>query len=1487
MATNSKKKIIGAVLVEGAGIAGVQASLDLANSGFKVYLVNRSATIGGMMSHLDKTFPTGDCAICVISPKLVECARNLNIEILSLSELDRIEGEPGNFKAFVKKFPRYINEKICNDCGDCTKACPAEVNDIFNRSLGKRKAVQKYYAQAIPNMPNMLKLGHAPCKVKCPANINIQGYIQLIKKKEYIKAVNLIRERNPLAAICGRVCPAPCETVCTRANVDQAMAIRQLKRFAVDQEIKMIQSGELALPEEKIPTSDAKKIAIIGGGPSGLTAAGDLADKGFAVTIFEARDAAGGMLYWGIPQYRLPKNILDHEIDLIRRKGVKIVLNCFIGKDKTIIELKKEFDAVYISAGAHVSRKLGVEGEDKKGVLYGVEFLRQAGSSESKPKLKENVIVIGGGNVAVDVARTALRLGAKNVELISLEKRHEMPAYKDEIHSTLEEGIVIRNGWGPKKIIGNGEVTGIELRKCISVFDNKGKFNPSYDDNDTILKNSDQVIVAIGQMVDAELTKHIGIDIARGCFKSDPVTQETSVKGIFAGGDNAAGPGSVIDAVAAGKRAAESICRYLNGDDIFSNRFESTIKPVPEELLPSTKNITKKARAEAIELLAEKRKNNFNEIEASFSVEEAIAEAERCLNCAQCSECMECVTACEKKAIDHNMKEQIIELEVGAIVLTPGIEEFNPEAKGEYGFNRYSNVITSVQFERMLSAAGPYSGHVIRRDDGNPAKRIAWIQCVGSRDSKCGNDYCSSICCMATTKQAMIASEHLEGLDATIFNMDIRAHGKDFDQYYERARAMNNINYIKSIPSRIIQMPLTNDLRLGFNDPAKGYTEKKFDLVVLAVGLDPKATVTQSIQKLGISTNEYGFCKTDRLYPLITSKPGVFVGGAFQEPKDIPETVMQSSAAASMAMELLSSAKNTLIVSKEYPPEHDVTDEKPRIGVFICHCGINIAGTIDVEKVTESIKNEPGVVLASHTMYTCADASLSNIKEQIVKNRLNRIVVASCTPRTHEPIFRETLREAGINPYLFELANIRDQCSWVHSHEPEKATIKAIDLVKMSISRSYNLLPLEGERIPIHQNGLVIGGGVSGMTAALSLAEQGYDVDLIEKSGELGGNLALVNSTLENVSLDKFKTELIEKVNTHRNIDCYLNTEITNVGGHIGEFKIKMLKENKAKELIYGAIIIATGAVPATTKEYGYGTIKNVLTQLELETILSKKKLENLGQTFVMIQCVGSRNVEKPYCSRICCSMAVKNALKIKHTDPTATVYVLYRDLRTYGFREVYYKKAREAGIIFIRYNEDNLPEITDINGVFNAVKLESPDYHEPMIIEGDNLVLSTGINSNEDNKAISNMLKVPLNASGFYVEAHMKLRPVDFATEGLFLCGLSHSPKMLDENISQAKAAAARAATILSKTYLEVSAQVSNVDQNKCISCMTCVKACPYGAPYCNYDHKAEIERAKCMGCGICASECPARAIQLNHFKSNHFKVMIDKLFNMEESVS
>lgn len=1477
---NDKKT--GAVLVQGAGIAGVQASLDLANSGFKVYLVESSAAIGGMMARLDKTFPTGDCATCIVSPKLVECARNLNIEILTLSELEKLKGEPGNFTARVKKRSRYVDEHECNACGDCSEVCPVDIDDRFEGVMGTRKAIAKHFAQALPNVAGILKNGHAPCKMTCPANINVQGYVQLVKKKEYVKAVNLIRERNPLSGICGRICTHPCETSCTRGEVDSPVAIRLLKRFASDKEMEMIESGELSLPEEKTPASDAKKVAVIGAGPAGLTVANDLADRGFAVTVYEALEQAGGMLRYGIPEYRLPFNVLDHEIELIRRKGVTFVMNCRVGKDIQFGDIRKENESVFVSVGVHESRSLGIDGEDKNGVIQGVEFLREASSADNKPVVKGRVVVIGGGNVAVDVARTALRLGAESVEMVSLEQRKEMPAYEEEIEATVHEGIKIRNGWGPKGIFGGDSVEGIELKRCTSVFGYDGLFNPVFNENDRTRIEADQIYIAIGQRSDEGLLEHLDVETERGSIKADTVTLATSLDGVFAGGDTVSGPASAIEAVAAGKRAADSIEMYLNGEDMTVRAFDDSLRPVPEELLPSTEKVEKKERAESDEISVSQRAGNFREVEVGCSEEAALAEAERCLNCAMCSECNECVEACEHHAIDHTMQEETIELEVGAVILTPGFEEFQAESKGEFGFGRYGNVITSVQFERMLSAAGPFQGHVVRLTDGKEAKRIGWVQCVGSRDSSCGNEYCSSVCCMATTKQAMVADEHVEGLDATIFYMDIRAHGKDFDQYYERAKSKENINYVKSIPSRIVQVPGSNDLRLRFIDENGKLAEDDFDLVVLSVGMETNKSAVDCAKSLEIELNNFEFCETDRLAPLETSRAGVFVAGAFQEPKDIPETVTQASGAASMAMELLAEARGRLVTKKTYPDEHDVTDEDPRVGVFVCHCGMNIASVVDVERVVENIKNIDDVIMATDTMFTCSDASLSNIRDEIDKHKLNRVVVASCTPRTHEPLFRETLREAGLNPYLFELANIRDQCSWVHSSEPERATVKAIQLVKMAIARARLLNPLEGSYLAVDQSGLVIGGGLSGMVAGLSLAEQGYKVNIIERADRLGGHLHDIHYTLEKADISDYTKGLIERVANHPNIKVHLNTNISGIKGHIGKFVTTIGEGDSSDEISSGIIIVATGGDETKTSEFLYESSKDVITQVELEKSLSEKTFDGEAKDIVMIQCVGSRNEDRAYCSRICCSMAVKNALAIKKQNPDSNVYVLYRDIRTYGFRELYYKEAREAGVVFVRYDRDNPPVVCDENGL--SVTVKSPDMPDAIEFRADKVVLSTGVESSIGNATLSNMLKVPLNADGFYVEAHMKLRPVDFATEGIYLCGLAHSPKFIDENIAQARAAASRAATVLSKKQLDVSAQVSYVNQDKCISCMTCVNACPYSAPFRNDDNKGQIEAAKCMGCGICVSECPACAIQLHHFESGQFKVMIDSL--LQENV-
>jgi heterodisulfide reductase subunit A-like polyferredoxin len=1559
---NSEDKKTGAILVQGGGIAGVQASLDLANSGFKVYLLERSAAIGGMMSQLDKTFPTGDCATCIVSPKLVECARNLNIEILTYSELSRIEGEPGHFTVTAKRFPRYVDEKSCTDCGDCSNVCPVEVNDRFNRSLGKRKAIAKYSPQAVPNVPGILKLGHAPCKVSCPANINVQGYVQLIKKKEYLKALNLMRERNPLSAICGRVCTHPCETACTRNAVDFPVAIKRLKRFVSDKEMEMLDSGEISLPDEITPSPDAKKVAVIGAGPSGLTVAADLADRGYAVTLYESSSMAGGVIRREFPEFELPQRVLDYEIELIRRKGVSFIFDCHVGRDIPIEKLRDDYDALFIGTGVQNTHPHGIKGINLKGVQSYFEFLHRA-KEEKKTELG-NVVVIGNSKVTVDSARTAVRLGAKDVTLLfqeadtdlmvridaescigcgicvgrcpmkairietspaaknktgkiavlnpdlciacgfcthkcpvdALQIRREkadsqnrnypnIPFIKEDFDLASEEGVDIKYLATDDSIEltddGEGHVRSV---RCI-LTDPEKDGTPETRPNSQSEIEADTVVVMMDSqpgLFETTLNIHTDED---GHIITDKHGQ-TGVDTIFAGGDAVTGKSTVINAIGAGKSVAESIDRHLKGADKKSPRFVDSIKPVAEEdLIAIAEDAEKQPQVISPVLPAAQRIKSFDEVERTFSEQEALDESLRCLNCGLCSECGECVDVCETNAIDMNMTPQDIKLDVGAVILAPGFEEFQAEIKGEFGFGRYSNVITSVQFERMLSAAGPFEGHVVRRSDGREPRRIAFIQCVGSRDSKCGNEYCSSICCMATTKQALVAAEHVEGIEITIFYMDIRAFGKGFDQFYERARAQDGIEYIKSMPSRIVEIPKTKDLMLRFFNERNEVEDRVFDLVVLAVGMDPKPTVSKSLSCLGIELNEFGFCATDRLSPLETSREGVFVAGACQEPKDIPETVTQASAAASMSMEMLAQSRNDLIAEKTYPDEHDITDEEPRIGVFVCHCGINIASVIDVERVAKAVSNEPNVVMTTHTMFACSDASLSEIKESIHKYRLNRVVVASCTPRTHEPLFRDTLRESGLNPYLFELANIRDQCSWVHASEPEAANDKAIELVRMSISRARLLHPLTAESIQINQDGLVIGGGLSGMTAALSLAEQGFRVHLVERTNCLGGHLIDIHGTLEHDDISGFTNDLIDRVRNHPQITLHMEANVASVAGHIGDFVVTLSEHGEDVDVSCGAIIIATGAAYVETGEFLYNDSDNVLTQLELENGLHDKSFSGANKNIVMIQCVGSRNSEREYCSRICCSMAVKNALKIKEQNPDSNIYILYRDIRTYGFRELYYKQAREKGVVFIRYDEKTPPVVSANNGLL--VTVDSPDFPETIEIEADNVVLSTGIDAPKDNRLLADMLKVSLNPDGFFNEAHLKLRPVDFANEGIFLCGLAHSPKFIDENISQARAAAARAATVLSKTHLEASAQVSHVDQSKCISCMTCIKVCPYGAPFVNHDHKAEITAAKCMGCGICASECPARAIQLSNFESKQFNIMLDSLFQPWEAAN
>ena len=802
---------------------------------------------------------------------------------------------------------------------------------------------------------------------------------------------------------------------------------------------------------------------------------------------------------------------------------------------------------------------------------------------------------------------------------------------------------------------------------------------------------------------------------------------------------------------------------------------------------------------------------------------------------------------------------------------------------------------------------------MLRPSDRKEPKRIAWIQCVGSRDVQCGNDYCSSVCCMAAVKEAIMAVDHVPGLEATIFYNDVRAHGKGFEAYYEGAKKNYGVRFQRGIISAVKERQQTKNLLLAYIADAGEPSQEEFDLVVLSVGLRPSPGTARLASALGVELDRFGFCQGIAMAPARTTREGIFVAGTFAGPMDIPETVMTASAAASLAAETLHEARGTRIREKTFPPERDVSGQEPRVGVFVCRCGTNIARVVGVSDVVEYARSLPGVVYAEENLYTCSTDTQRKIVETIHEHQLNRVVVASCTPRTHEPLFQETLREAGLNKHLFEMANIRDQCSWVHASHPLAATFKAKDLVRMAVARARTLTPLEDVRLEVDQRAIVLGAGLTGMTAALSLAEQGFETALVERESDPGGIAGRIRRTLEvpsrvpgegsGVGADPqaHLASLIGRVRSHPRIRLYTGASVEDFSGHVGKFKMALRRQGRRVELGGGAVIVATGGMPYEPTEYRYPESDRIVTQLELEERLEDPAFAAGLREVVMIQCVGSRDEEHPYCSRVCCQEAVKNALAVKQANPAARVYVLFRDMRTYGMSELHYLRAREAGVVFIRFEPESKPEVSiTIETPIEARGLQPPGLGEsgldhesvlrvtviddvlnrPVELRPDLVVLSAAIRPDPQAHAVSQLLKVPLAADGFFLEAHAKLRPLDFPTEGIFLAGLAHAPKTMAESISQALGAAARAATILSHATMDRSGIVSQVDPARCAGCLTCVRLCPYDVPRIGEDGVAQIEPASCQGCGLCASACPRKAIRTAHYRDEQIASKIDVLF-------
>ncbi|MDR3557306.1 MAG: CoB--CoM heterodisulfide reductase iron-sulfur subunit A family protein [Syntrophobacteraceae bacterium] len=842
--------------------------------------------------------------------------------------------------------------------------------------------------------------------------------------------------------------------------------------------------------------------------------------------------------------------------------------------------------------------------------------------------------------------------------------------------------------------------------------------------------------------------------------------------------------------------------------------------------------------------------------------------------------CRACEKFCPTGAIDFDQKEKEHRIEVGAVVLAPGFKSFDPTPLDTYGYGKYPNVISSLEFERILSASGPFEGHLERPSDRKAPRKIAWLQCVGSRDShECAHGYCSGVCCMYAIKEAVIAKEHAkESLDTAIFFMDMRTYGKDFERYYDRAREETGVRFIRSRVHTIAPAaPGSDDLAIEYVDDSGTQRVEVFDLVVLSTGLEVSDEAKGLAQRIGIELDSGGFAQTNSFSPISASRPGIFVCGAFSGPKDIPSSVMEASAASAASAALLSGSRNALTQSKTYPPEDPSVHAEPRVGVFVCRCGVNIASVVDVPAVRDYARGLPNVAYVAENMFTCSQDTQKLIIDGIKEHRLNRIVVAACTPRTHEPLFQETIREAGLNAYLFEFANIRDQDSWVHQAEPEKATAKAKDLVRMAVAKAALLEPIEKLQAPLIQSALVIGGGVAGMNAAINLSAQGFKTYLVEKKPELGGHALEVGRTWKGEDVFAYVEELKTKVTGDPNIEVFTGADLVDAGGFVGQFTSIVKAGGQEKEIKHGAVILATGAEPFEPVEYLYGQTERVTRWHDLEKLFrdDPKKLD-AAEGVAFIQCVGSREPERPYCSKLCCTSAIRQAIDLKEKKPDLDVYVLYRDIRTYGQREELYTQARGLGVLFIRYNPEEKPVVSKIsaNGS-EKLKIRVRDHvlGFPVELTVDYLNLSTAIVPRGLNE-LARFFKVPLNQDGFFLEAHMKLRPVDFATDGVFVAGLAHYPKPLDESVAQAGAAAARAASVLAKPWVEVEPIVSAVNQELCIGCGMCEANCPFGAIRLHEEkgkgYRAETISASCKGCGVCAASCPQKAIDMKHFRDS-----------------
>ena len=865
---------------------------------------------------------------------------------------------------------------------------------------------------------------------------------------------------------------------------------------------------------------------------------------------------------------------------------------------------------------------------------------------------------------------------------------------------------------------------------------------------------------------------------------------------------------------------------------------------------------------------------------------------ESCLRLKE-GKCDICMGVCQPEAIDFKQTAEKIELNVGTIILSTGVEPFDPSAVEEYGYGKLENVVTSMDYERLLSSTGPYRGEILRATDKKHPQKVAWLQCVGSRRVTPGeNSYCSGVCCTYTQKQVILTKEHEAEAQCTVFHNDIRSIGKDFERYYHRTEQLPGVRFIRSYTSIVGEDPESKNVVVRYATSDDGVKEEEFDMVVLSVGLNPPADCQGLADTYGINLNPHGFPETALENPMATTRPGVFVSGGLQGPADIPESVFSASGAGSQCGEILHYRRDKLTREMVYPPERDVAREEPRVGVFVCHCGANIGSVVDVPSAVEEAWTLPNVVHAQEQLFSCANNAIKEITELADEKGLNRVVIAACSPRTLEELFRDTMREAGLNKYYLEMANIREQCSWVHSREKEDATRKAKDIIRMSVARAARLQPLKEFDLPVNKTTLVVGGGIAGMTCALSIARQGYQVHLVEKEKTLGGMARRIHTTLEGMDVQAYLDDLTRSIYKNPLVHVSHDATIRDVSGYVGNFTTTIETNGRIRKIDHGASVIAVGADVYQPSEYLYGDDERVVTHLELgEKIARKDEAVAGAESLVMIQCVGCRNEDRDYCSRVCCSHAVKNALKLKELNPKMAIYILFRDMRTFGFKEDYYREAADRGVNFIQYDPENGPEVEAAKNEAGkpCVRVSVPDLilGNRLELDADILSLAAAVVPSPQAREIAGQFKVTMNPDGFFKEAHVKLRPVEFAADGVYLCGMAHYPKHIEEVVSQAYGAAGRVLTMMSHDTVVASGSVAAVEEYDCVSCGACITACAYDAiAFVDTPKgiKARVNPILCKGDGLCIAKCPTSAIALKHFTDEALLSQIDAAGTREE---